>query len=102
MQEHAASPETDTQWQLGFSNLKALTVTLEMVDMIIQYDDWGDCCDMHDEKRAELVGWVEQTEMLLKADSVKIECLIYSEWADDYCDNHMEMFQPWRQRATKG
>jgi hypothetical protein len=55
----AASPETDTQWQLGFSNLKALTVTLEMVDMIIQYDDWGDCCDMHDEKRVELVGWVE-------------------------------------------
>jgi hypothetical protein len=40
--------------------------------------------------------------MLLKADSVKIECLIYSEWANHYCDNHMDMFQPWRQKATKG
>jgi hypothetical protein len=53
----------------------------------------GDCCDLDAEEHAKLVVWVEETERLLKAKVVRIECEIFSYEQRNWCTNHLDMFE---------
>jgi hypothetical protein len=73
----APDPEANTQWQLSFSNLKTLKMTFYLNDvmhLVGDRADRGECCNLSIARRMSLIGLVEEAEMLLKADSVSIVC----------------------------
>jgi hypothetical protein len=83
------NPATDTQWQLGFTNLQQLRIEIQAFDGIYQYQSDGQrgvCCNLGPDRLATLVRLLEETEILLREKRVQLLCSP-SNFVLDICDS---------------
>jgi hypothetical protein len=93
--------ETNTQWQLSFSNLKTLEIDFYLQDLVYDEAGRGECCDLGLARQTSLVALVDEAEMLLKADSLEFGYSSYSTKKRGECVGHSNLFQTLQKRATR-
>jgi hypothetical protein len=89
-------PATDTQWQLGFTDLQQLEIEIEAFDGIYQHDtddQRGVFCDLGPDRLATLVRLLEETEILLRAKRVELLCKPWSEANKGFCEAHRDLLK---------
>jgi hypothetical protein len=102
--EYISSPpesNTNTLWQLSFSNLKTLEMTFFTDDAVGDRAGRSKCCNLGLARRNSLVGLVEDAKLLIKADSVQMRCWVWSSKEQNFCVEHEKVFEALERRATK-